>query len=85
MPEDILSPINKESVAEQALLKFLREKAVFEPPKEDFGFPYAYRGNKQSLNVDRLLHATLQFIDQNCYLDPKIMTRLLLKEIELRL
>lgn len=76
MNDDILSPINKQAVAEHSLLKFLRENGVFDPPKEG-ELPY---GRSQNLRVDILLHATIKFILEQFRGDPRPLLRLLAEE-----
>lgn len=71
--EDILSPLNKQAVAEQALLKFLRENGVFDPPKENESF---YRV-EQGIRIDELLRATAKFALEHFEGDPRPVLRIL--------
>lgn len=76
MNDDILSPLNKQAVAEQALLKFFRENGVFSPPKDN----ELYYSREQSIRVDMLLHATVKFLIDNHRGDPRPALRLLAEE-----
>lgn len=76
MEENILSPLNKQAVAELSLLKYYRENGVFAPPKEG----EHYYGAEQSLRVDMLIHATTTFILDKFKGDPRPVLRLLAEE-----
>lgn len=68
---------SKSAVAEETLMKYLHENAVFAPPKEGEW----YYGAEQSLRVDMLLHATVKFCLEKFDGDPRPVLRLLSEEM----
>lgn len=67
--------LNRQEVAEAALIKFFRKMGVFAPPKA------LYDGEKQDLRIDMLIHATAQFITQKGH-DPRRTVQLLAAELQ---
>jgi len=79
MEHDILSPLSRKALAEQALLKYLRDNGVFDPPSEGQS-AYGMTMN-QNIRTDMLLHAVVKFCVEK-YRNPLPVVRILAEEIK---